>query len=41
MEVHQDPAIAKSDAGNALKLDRLEPLLRRLVELDRIVKAHA
>jgi 2-dehydro-3-deoxyphosphooctonate aldolase (KDO 8-P synthase) len=38
MEVHEDPARAKSDAANALKLDRLEPLLRRLVALDKIVK---
>jgi len=41
MEVHETPAKAKSDAANALKLDRLESLLQRLVELDRIVKAHA
>jgi 2-dehydro-3-deoxyphosphooctonate aldolase (KDO 8-P synthase) len=40
MEVHQDPARAKSDAANALRLDLLEPLLRRLVALDRIAKAH-
>ena len=41
MEVHEEPARAKSDAANALRLDRLEPLLRQLVELDRIAKAHA
>jgi 2-dehydro-3-deoxyphosphooctonate aldolase (KDO 8-P synthase) len=41
MEVHEDPLRAKSDAGNALRLDRLEALLRQLVELDRIAKAHA
>jgi 2-dehydro-3-deoxyphosphooctonate aldolase (KDO 8-P synthase) len=41
MEVHDNPAKARSDAANALPLARLEPLLRRLVELDRIVKAHA
>jgi 2-dehydro-3-deoxyphosphooctonate aldolase (KDO 8-P synthase) len=41
MEVHENPTAAKSDAANALRLDQLEPLLRRLVELDRIVKAHA
>jgi 2-dehydro-3-deoxyphosphooctonate aldolase (KDO 8-P synthase) len=41
MEVHDDPRRAKSDAANALKLDRLLPLLRRLVELDRIAKANA
>ena len=41
MEVHDNPASARSDAANALPLARLEPLLRHLVELDRIVKAHA
>ena len=41
LEVHQDPPRAKSDAANALRLDRLESLMRRLVELDRIAKAHA
>jgi 2-dehydro-3-deoxyphosphooctonate aldolase (KDO 8-P synthase) len=41
MEVHDNPAAARSDGANALPLDRLETLLRRLVELDRIVKAHA
>ena len=41
LEVHENPATAKSDAANALPLDRLEPLLRQLVELDRIVKAYA
>ena len=41
MEVHDHPSNAKSDAANALPLSRLESLLRHLVELDRIVKAHA
>jgi 2-dehydro-3-deoxyphosphooctonate aldolase (KDO 8-P synthase) len=41
LEVHQNPSQARSDAANALKFDLLEPLLRQLVELDRIVKAHA
>jgi 2-dehydro-3-deoxyphosphooctonate aldolase (KDO 8-P synthase) len=41
MEVHLDPPRAKSDAANALRLDRLESLMRQLVELDRIAKAHA
>ncbi len=41
MEVHDDPPHAKSDAANALPLARLESLLRCLVELDSIVKAHA
>jgi 2-dehydro-3-deoxyphosphooctonate aldolase (KDO 8-P synthase) len=38
MEVHEEPSRAKSDAANALKLDRVEPLLRRLVALDKIVR---
>lgn len=41
MEVHEQPSRARSDAANALPLSRLEPLLRDLVELDRIVKLHA
>jgi 2-dehydro-3-deoxyphosphooctonate aldolase (KDO 8-P synthase) len=39
LEVHEDPARARSDAQNALRLDRLEPLLRRLTALDAITKA--
>jgi 2-dehydro-3-deoxyphosphooctonate aldolase (KDO 8-P synthase) len=38
LEVHADPARAKSDAQNALRLDLLEPLLRRLAAIDAIVK---
>jgi 2-dehydro-3-deoxyphosphooctonate aldolase (KDO 8-P synthase) len=38
LEVHEDPARAKSDAQNALRLDLLEPLLRRLIAIDAIVK---
>jgi 2-dehydro-3-deoxyphosphooctonate aldolase (KDO 8-P synthase) len=38
MEVHEEPARAKSDAQNALSLDLLEPLLRRLTGIDAIVK---
>jgi 2-dehydro-3-deoxyphosphooctonate aldolase (KDO 8-P synthase) len=41
MEVHEDPSRARSDAANALKLDLLEPLLRRLVAIDKIVKSDA
>jgi 2-dehydro-3-deoxyphosphooctonate aldolase (KDO 8-P synthase) len=41
LEVHQDPPRARSDAANALRLDRLEGLVRQLVELDRIAKPHA
>ncbi len=38
MEVHEDPTRARSDAQNALRLDRLEPLLRRLMAIDAIAK---
>ncbi len=38
LEVHDNPASAKSDAQNALKLDLLEPLLRKLMAIDAIVK---
>lgn len=44
LEVHDNPSRAKSDAQNALRLDRLEPLLRRLMAIDAIAKnaeAHA
>jgi 2-dehydro-3-deoxyphosphooctonate aldolase (KDO 8-P synthase) len=38
LEVHEQPARAKSDAQNALRLDQLEPLLGRLVAFDAIAK---
>ena len=38
LEVHEEPTRARSDAQNALRLDMLEPLLRRLIALDTIVK---
>jgi len=41
LEVHDNPAQARSDAQNALRLDLLEPLLRRLVAIDAIVKQPA
>jgi len=41
LEVHDNPTTAKSDAQNALKLDLLEPLLRRLVAIDAVVKQPA
>jgi len=41
LEVHEEPTRARSDAQNALKLDLLEPLLRRLMALDAIVKSTA
>jgi 2-dehydro-3-deoxyphosphooctonate aldolase (KDO 8-P synthase) len=34
LEVHEDPARAKSDASNALRLDRLEPLILKLRRID-------
>lgn len=36
LEIHDQPAQAKSDGANALALDRLEPLLRRLTALNKI-----
>jgi 2-dehydro-3-deoxyphosphooctonate aldolase (KDO 8-P synthase) len=36
LEVHERPSEAKSDAQNALPLDRLEPLLHRLARLHAI-----
>ncbi len=39
LEVHDDPNRARSDAQNALRIDRLEPLLRRLTAIDAITKA--
>jgi 2-dehydro-3-deoxyphosphooctonate aldolase (KDO 8-P synthase) len=38
MEVHENPARAMSDAQNALRFELLEPLLRRLIAIDAIVK---
>jgi 2-dehydro-3-deoxyphosphooctonate aldolase (KDO 8-P synthase) len=38
LEVHEEPSRARSDAQNALRLDRLEPLLRRLVAIDRVAR---
>lgn len=38
MEVHDNPAAALSDGANALALDRLEPLLRRLLAIDRVAR---
>jgi len=38
LEVHEDPMRAMSDAQNALRLDLVEPLLRRLVAIDAITK---
>jgi 2-dehydro-3-deoxyphosphooctonate aldolase (KDO 8-P synthase) len=38
LEVHDNPAAARSDAQNALALDKLEPLLRHLVAIDAIAR---
>ena len=38
LEVHERPSEAKSDAQNALRLDRLEPLLHRLVRIHAIAR---
>ena len=38
LEVHEEPARAKSDAQNALRLDKLEALLARLVRLHDVVR---
>ena len=41
LEIHEEPSRAKSDAQNALRLDKLAPLLDRLVRLDAIVRDRA
>ena len=41
LEVHEEPSRARSDAQNALRLDLFEPLLRRLLAIDAIVKSSA
>jgi len=38
LEVHEEPARARSDAQNALRLDALEALLHKLAAIDAIVK---
>jgi 2-dehydro-3-deoxyphosphooctonate aldolase (KDO 8-P synthase) len=39
IETHQDPDKAPSDGPNMLPLKQMEPLLRRLVEFDRLAKS--
>jgi 2-dehydro-3-deoxyphosphooctonate aldolase (KDO 8-P synthase) len=41
LEVHDNPAEAKSDGPNALRLNLLKPLLEELLELDAIRREHA
>jgi 2-dehydro-3-deoxyphosphooctonate aldolase (KDO 8-P synthase) len=38
IETHQDPDRARSDGPNMLPLKEMEPLLRRLIEFDRLAK---
>ena len=38
IETHQDPDKAPSDGPNMLPLKEMEPLLRRLIEFDRLAK---
>ena len=38
MEVHDNPAAALSDGSNALPLSQLEPLLKCLLAIDRVVR---
>ena len=39
MEIHDDPAAALSDGPNALLLNRVEPLLRQLIQIDAMVSS--
>ena len=41
LEVHDNPAEAKSDGANALRLDRLKPLLEELLEIHAVRQKHA
>jgi len=41
MEVHEEPARAKSDAANALRLDKLEALMLKLKRIDAAAREQA
>ena len=41
MEVHEEPSRAKSDAANALRLEHLEPLIRKLKRIHAIARETA
>ena len=41
METHPDPAQALSDGPNAWPLERMQPLLKSLIEIDRVARASA
>ena len=38
IETHENPAVAKSDGANMLRLDLLEGLLERLVRIRRAIR---
>jgi 2-dehydro-3-deoxyphosphooctonate aldolase (KDO 8-P synthase) len=38
LEVHESPDRARSDAANALRLDHLEPLIRKLKRIDAVAR---
>lgn len=39
IETHPDPANAKSDGANMLQIDKLEPLLERLVQIKQVISS--
>jgi 2-dehydro-3-deoxyphosphooctonate aldolase (KDO 8-P synthase) len=41
MEVHEEPTRARSDAANALRLDHVEPLVRKLQRIDAASRERA
>jgi 2-dehydro-3-deoxyphosphooctonate aldolase (KDO 8-P synthase) len=41
LEVHEEPLRAKSDASNALRLDRLEALMLKLKRIDAAAREAA
>ena len=41
MEVHEEPSRARSDAANALRLDRVEALIRKLQRIDAAARTEA
>lgn len=38
LETHMDPSVAKSDGANMIKLDMVDGLLRRLVQLNKTIR---
>ena len=41
LEAHPDPSVAKCDGPSALPLDKLEPFLTQIKQLDDLVKSYA